>query len=626
MNRLYYLSHMSHGDQKEEQSKPLEAGVLAKSLNKLEREALLSVLRSFAGEPFTEEELVRAAPPGQSGAEMRVGLMLLRKKNIVFSLMKSWGERVFVLPKDTLSCWQEALLPEIAEAVRVVSGEQPVSVEAPCGRGIVYDLLAVLAALSRQEAPLTGKGVLHRKLVQKLTAQVEADAERVSGIGIRYRNDDVYPVQLALVLDLALSLGLVAPQNGVLAVQENVLSQLFQEQLQGMHRKLFELFLERAGCSDPWLQHAEAAFDKAHDTGWLSVNGFRAVLEESGIVLPSSREAAEAALLNAWLLPWSALGWAEAGKSAGGEWLFRVQAPAGSTDSAEEETEAGVFVQPDYEVIVPPDCPLELRWELEHFAEHLQTDQVSRYRLSRESFRLGQGLGRDPQRFCSLLEAQALFGIPEQVECSLREWADRTHTASILQLTVLRSEETETADKLAVHPRISPLLGARIGERYFEVDPQQADKLRELLRQEGYALERGTVKKDSVSPNLQKPEEGQESGLVLPRHALHLYRVEKRAPTLDTVYPELKAVPPMWLNESRPYHAATQKQILQKAIEWQSSVKLRTKAGALRLQPLRVTEDSSGWNVSGRTENGEIRLQYGDWEEMQLILPGINDK
>jgi hypothetical protein len=105
-----------------------------------------------------------------------------------------------------------------------------------------------------------------------------------------------------------------------------------------------------------------------------------------------------------------------------------------------------------------------------------------------------------------------------------------------------------------------------------------------------------------------------------------VYELDREEPAWTALYPDLDRLPQMWLNELRTYHESTCKQLIRKAVEYRAGVRIRRCGRTAEVAALGLEEDRHGWSFQGLLEGSEIRLGPGDWQEIQLILPGINDK
>ncbi len=165
----------------------------------------------------------------------------------------------------------------------------------------------------------------------------------------------------------------------------------------------------------------------------------------------------------------------------------------------------------------------------------------------------------------------------------------------------------------------------RLNQAMFAVEAEQAQAVEKLLRRLGFRLPQSAGDRGGEPVN-----SGNSNGVKLPAIVRSLYpdmiyTLETRTPEIEQAYPELKQIPKMWLEKPRSYHHSTCRELLQTAIEWGAYVKFKTETKEALIAPERVRE-TSGWSVEGRIGNQPITLPLEEWEQFQLILPGINDK
>lgn len=85
----------------------------------------------------------------------------------------------------------------------------------------------------------------------------------------------------------------------------------------------------------------------------------------------------------------------------------------------------GFIIQPDFEVLVPPEVPYTVRWTLAGCAELLHHEDLWSFRLTRERLEAAADQGRAPGEVISWLNAHAAGGLPEQVELALASGPER---------------------------------------------------------------------------------------------------------------------------------------------------------------------------------------------------------
>ncbi|WP_127584362.1 helicase-associated domain-containing protein [Paenibacillus koleovorans] len=621
------------------------------SLRETEIRTLRLILTGFAGEPFDEARLVKAGREQLSGAALKVGLNRLCRKGVVFTLRKAWGEQLYMLPTDRIGLWAGLLAPFEAESYLAEEGatvvplreEQPV----PPAR-----LLSLLAYAEREGLPLTQKGTLVKRTVTRLQQLLGVDGS----VGarpplLRYKGEEAYPFPLAAVLDAALRLQLLHADAECYRLNERMLAEWLSLSEAEMNRQLYGLLSDLLPPpADPMIRNVIACAEELPTDRWFRPEAISAGLVERGLTGAGVGPEPDKLLVE-WLKPAEALGFLELGRAEDGGWLARWRLPASGTERQLAESidttttitgtstmgQKAVFILPDFEIIVPPAVPYSIRWELERHTELEQPGAVCRYRLTKERIIRSLELGADGARILELLHDIAKYGVPEPVEYTLKDWIAQYGRTSIESAVLFRCRDEATAEEMEVNPKLLPHLRERLGPLVWLVEPGASDLLLEQLQMNGYIpaqANAGTnAADDPVATASQMPFPAdsiqnmvaEPAGLIYSRQSVQYYDIERTIPPTEELYPGLTEVPGIWLKECRAYHAATRMDMIRKALEWKASVRLRQGGQDRVLVPEKVEGTKERWQVLVRHEAGEATLGPEQWDEMQLVLPGIND-
>ncbi|NQX43831.1 helicase-associated domain-containing protein [Paenibacillus tritici] len=320
--------------------------------------------------------------------------------------------------------------------------------------------------------------------------------------------------------------------------------------------------------------------------------------------------------------------------------LAQGSAPSapGCTPLAPDCAASGFIVQPDFEVLVPPEVPYAVRWTLAGYAELLHNEDLWSFRLTRERLEAAAEQGSDPSEVIAWLSAHAAGGLPEQVELSLRQWArgiGRTVLADVLLLSCAGEQEGQD---IAEHPRLQDIV-TRIGPLHFIVRPEAAGQLRKELTAAGLApsVRTGGANEDTGQQRLfepfapsgatrcyELPSAAGERGLLGTGPSPQLLPLDRDS-RMKLELPGEEAVPQMWFNQWRQYHITTAQKIMEQALGWGIKVRLSHQGRAAEFIPERIS--GRPWKVRGilllpDTETAEeIELAAEDWEEMKLLHP-----
>src|SRR5690606_33306105 len=118
---------------------------------------------------------------------------------------------------------------------------------------------------------------------------------------------------------------------------------------------------------------------------------------------------------------------------------------------------------------------------------------------------------------------------------------------------------------------------------------------------------------------------GQPEGIVYSALYIPQSEWDGSVPEVKDLYPTLDEVPAMWLRDRRAYRDPTRKEGIRKAVEYEAALRICCSGQETRFLPFKLIEENAEWSVVGLQSGTEVRYSNGQWEEMQLLLPGIND-
>jgi|GEM_PF-2530759 len=658
-------------------------------LSRAERCALELIVRGLGSEPFAPAALEQRLHGAMAGAAVRVGLAGLRARGIVAAFRKAWGDRLYALPEDGFAVWQAHLLPPLPLAEggpEHAAQPQPElePLELPAGanpRGMAQQLFHLLAACDRLALPLTAKGAPHQKQLAKLAERCALPAEPLAGCGLSHAFPDACGIGLAVLLDAAMRLGLLGRAAGRLVLRPAALGAWMARPYAQQMGRLYRLWRELQAPQPVWQQHAIALLERAGGAGWQPAAALAGWLAAQAAEPGADEAELVRGVRERWLVPLHALGWLElAQDSAGGLWyrwkqgleptaaqaicppstpplpppsgsgpyppltepstaspapLPPVQpppasafAPAPAADDGPADAACRLYVQPDFELLLPPGVPLSVEWQVAAVAELQHSDELRVYRLTKTAFHSACERGASAPAVLALLSRWNRSGpqLPEAVERALREWDEQYGKVRFEEVTLLVCDSPEVAAAVAASERCRPYLGEAVGDRHFIVQRSAGAALHKQLRQMGWTP--GTAAPEPpAGANLtgELAEAEPLDGLVYRRDTAALYEVDGRFEQPAELYPQLPDTPASWLKEYRSYHGSTRKELIRRAIEWQSWLKLRKSGEERLIAPCALVESRDGWLLVGRADEGEVRLDGEEWAELQLVLPGIND-
>lgn len=625
---------------------------LNRHLSADEKRTLRLVASAFGCQPFTRDALEKQAAPRMAGAQVALGLVGLRRAGVIAAFRKAWGEQLFILPEDAFAAWQQLLFPSVDprvshEELLEIESESHLSTGDPAEsvnpRGLAQQLFHFLVVCCRQPSlPLTNKGTLHKKQLMKLTEHLALPEEILRSAGLTYAFRDVYDDSTALVLEMAIRLGF-------LGVNSQGDHYLFNEQacltwLQGPYVKqqgqLYRIWRQLLLPAPVTLEHGISLMERAELGQWYSVadilEGIRSCCSYGGQLTDESFLRQE--IMTAWLVPLSVFRFIEMGTDKDNQLWFRWLIEPLQVDFLDKEDDhllkemhaasrhPSLYVQPDFEVLLTPDTTLRTEWDIAGFTDLYTSDLVRTYRLTKDSFHRAWEKGVDSDEMIRILQENAYYEVPSHVTITLQQWGEQAGKLQFEDVTLLRCRSADMADALLRNEKCLSFLGERIGSADFIISRTQLNLLTKCLENMGFNPRSSRKAEKEAGSKSMYTSEHQAGVLCYSRDTILLYEMDSHLPERDDMYPDMQDIPLSWVKEFREYHSSTRKEMIRKAIEWKSGVQLRKEGQNRFIIPRMLREERSGWILEGFEEYQEISLPCEDWEEMKLILPGINDE
>ena len=150
------------------------------------------------------------------------------------------------------------------------------------------------------------------------------------------------------------------------------------------------------------------------------------------------------------------------------------------------ELEPSFIVQPNHEVLASSYLAPEIRWKLNHIAELHQADQMSTYKLSTESIYNGLRSGFSLDEILVFLKNHSKTGIPQNVEISVKDWAEQYGQVYLMDVMLLRCKNAHIAQEIRASKQIGKYILGEISPTDFVVSRQQSQELLTLLEKQHY--------------------------------------------------------------------------------------------------------------------------------------------
>lgn len=619
-------------------------------LNQQERLLYLTAFRLFGSSALQLDSLREELSGQLSGLELDLAVLRLRGLQLLKTVKKTWGEQIYYIPSAHLVWLTElTVLPKLPLSGDHDSMVEHVLLEAKSD--ITGEVLHILSYIAIHGMPLTAKGTIHKKTLGRLGEMTVLESSDFEGLALSYAHPDVYPVHIAVIMDLLFSLGLVRKEEGQITIDEDVLNSWLDLSNEQMRQNIYHIAVERYGPSIPGAQHFRSLLTCCgrRDAGlsWLSLDMLCTCLVDNGFASQmSTNELAVAA--TGWARLLAAFGYGELGSSTDGTYYFRFEEPVDDdADRAEDRDEvrsedrySGIFVQPDFEVMVPQSASKRLTWILEGCAELKARDRMTIYKLTKERLHLAAEHGLEPDTVMEWLEQYSETGVPDQVRLTLEQWGDELGKTTLEAVILLRCANLKDADAIEAHPSYSMWRSdvERIGPNYFIVNKDKLSEIQKNLTAMGLSPAKGIkglsadapvypLTKEQAELAMRFSTETGRQGFVYTGNNLHYYEKVEDTPHISNLMPDFKSIPKSWYEEWREYHPSTAKQMVQQAISWR--IRLGIECAGIRRE---FIPESIGrgepWSVNGYFAPDRVinvveksTLVPSEWTKMSLILP-----
>jgi hypothetical protein len=408
-------------------------------LESWEKRTLELIVQRFATHIFDFNSLQLAARATElSGAELRAGIAKLRRKGILFAMRKSWGENSYFIPSEALRIWQRLLMNSvhaIAEHANTEIISEPMEY-----RGLAFDLFFTLSYISFHEINLTQKNLLPKRHIYNLADIICLDDALIANYPISAVGANaLYPSRVSVILTFATRLNLIDYGPARVTLRHSDVHNWLLMSINKINRCLYSIFKETF-CPDlPAITHFITKIEALSFNKWHLVEDIVHWMQEYDIMI----------VFNEWLGMLTAFGFIESGFNNKGQAAFRWIITVNGTANDISTAAGKLYIQSDYEVLVPPDVSFSVRWELAYIADHLLTEQVGVYRITEKSVLRALSNGRTVEDGIHFLSKCSFFGVPDHIKSAIKHWARSHETVSLLENM---RDDVNTDDSSSINP------------------------------------------------------------------------------------------------------------------------------------------------------------------------------
>lgn len=613
-----------------------------------ELKPLFKVLMRFAGPlPFEANKLdewhgqCEQYPIGY----VQAALPLYMKLGLVAQLELSWGEQAYVIPQEIYEAASHDHLME-NRLVDDLSYGSPMhellpvmpSATIEAGEEAVQDLFRIMVLAAQGELSFTSKGVLQKKIIQRLEGMLRIEANALKADGFLCPTAPFLSSRLALILELACAMKMIAPEPDGYKINAQKLHYWLDSSVNHWRRALHEIVRKQYVRADVEMHQGIIAIEQCgHSSEWRSVSKVLKYVESTYGCSNRSM-----GWLRDWLLASHALGLCDLGRLPEGEWYYRWKAvPLEQQDACSQEEGPQLFVQPDFEIMTVPECSFRVRYELEMMAELQASEPLSIYKLRFESFKKALERGRAREWQLEFLRLFAVNGVPSSVEDALLQWSLQLNKVHIQEALLVRCQDEEAFERIQVdcqediqHLRLVP-----IGSKdYILADEHAEDIAKKLTRMGLLSPPKSRQEAKGLIPpfaiSVRPSEEGeihlgeQEfkeemmqdlKGTVYSIGRLKYYEMDADLLAETMASAPYYRLPEMWTKSMRTYHASTMRELIQTAIELRLSIEVELSNHERRLlTPWRLQSTPAELTLLEASLDNSNRLNRVSFDPKQI--------
>ncbi len=340
-----------------------------------------------------------------------------------------------------------------------------------------------LSYLRKNEIRLTQSSTMFKKAQNDLTLLIEEEETPMEESFFPVR----YPPRLAFLLYFGRSKGLIEERNGLLRLSPSAATWVVDTEESQCRQDLFDYWKNTFIAQDTDLQTLLWVLMRAPEGSVLSMTDLLSYMEtlstshsSHGLNLRAERNLVDILEYLGGLDVQNTLNAVNVRPTPLGRAMF------GLSPWPEEAWDNHIYVQSNFETLVPCTVAPKLLWSIDAFADLQKPDQMMVYKLSRNSVYRAMLHSYTPEMIERFLETYSKTPVAQNVAYSISHWGTSYGRIEFEETILLKCDTEELADELMLHPKIRPYLRQKVGPCYLTVDGAQYEQLVVALSDEGY--------------------------------------------------------------------------------------------------------------------------------------------
>lgn len=559
----------------------------------------------------------RQIEQGLNGIEphiFRIGLTGLRRKGIIFTVRRQWGEVAYILPADV-----EALFYSVIRTDQGLDEVEQGSQSIPSSEITVYReervpffsdlffLLDEIRTAPQAEIPLTQKGTIHKRYIRLWQEKI---ADRESDLGacsLSIEHRDTYTNQLAILLDFISRKKMINWMEGRLSLNFKETEAWMALSRQEMSAQFIAYWFTYFTSTVPWVQRYQKDMYLLDRQGgaWVSLLSFVENWEER-YQLPSIDQIKKQ-LKEEIFQPLTAFGVIECGETEHEDvWRWNHAM----------ETLPDLWIQPTMELYCSGGIPFTDLWQVTNIFRLDQWENMLILKLSKDKATSFIERGNSIPAWIEVIRSLSKVPIPQGIEDQLLQWEKSQQQVTISDRTVIEIKDKQLAKAFLQWPEVEKLNVDKVSESFFLISVRDRDAIDHLFSKKGIQV------KGSAEATVEKSRNPMNPSLIkFVQDTNTQYKVESVFPELTEAIPAWTSLPTMWTKQFSSYHEQTRRQIIEQAVQHHLKLKMEGESGEIKvISPIKCKVEQGNW-VCYDQDKTKYKLTHIN--RVQLLFPEI---
>lgn len=445
---------------------------------------------------LTQEEIHAITSRSKAKYPSKKPLMdLFLKQGFLYPIGARKSISKYILPEE-ISLLLKKVVTRLMKTQVELSPVEPIIWREEKG-ALLRDIELFLKQCDLTQMKLTVEGVIFKKQLESLMQLFEIQETPLSGKGWRFgygKSFHMYPDRFAFLYDYCCKRELILEdfEKGVIEVtglgkkwhekpEENRQADLLQ---------VYGLLYRRPIARLPFLVASITAMCEGQ---WVTLESVRQQIKS--YLTPYYFDDEDTLFEKRILAMLIHLGVLQQGSLSSGVHVLRCSLelkqvePMETTQSSEPEilqTNPQLFIQPNFELLVPKENVSYFSQEIEDFAELKKADVMRVYRMTKATIVRAIRTGWTEETLLNYLDQASGGMVPINVKRMIANWMGEFGKVTLYKTAVMECRTPDVAQEILQLPSIKKEIWGRIGDRHLLIREEAFEHLTQTLEELGY--------------------------------------------------------------------------------------------------------------------------------------------